>query len=448
MITTTREPSSEPRIKVAYMLHRFPYLTETFIMHEMYALRACNVDVHIFSLLSPKHDIVHAEAKELQRFTTYSRFVSLPIVAALLHFLGRHPVRLLRSLVNTIRQTIHEPGTMARALVLFPKSVLYARQIQALGVQHVHAHFVWLEGLAAGVVTDLTGIEFSIHPHAFDLFSRHQKDVRAELENAAKVVTISKYHQDYIARLCPGIRAADIAIVHCGVDVDKFRPLPGGKRNGPFRILSVGRLLEKKGYPYLIQACALLKQRGVPFCCEIVGGGKKHATELQQLIARHGLQNDVTLAGPLGQDDIVKRYHNSDLFVLACIPAASGDQDGIPVVLMEAMACGLPVVSTALSGIPELVHDGHNGRLVPPRDAEALASAVEELIACETTRAAFAARARETVVAEFEIKKNAARMAAIFRAVIGTHDPHQRPSTRRPVSELEMAGATDSRSFP
>ncbi|MCH7750535.1 MAG: glycosyltransferase [Planctomycetes bacterium] len=410
--------SQRPRIKVAYILHRFPYLTETFIMREMHSLRDNNVDLHIFSLLSPIHNIVHKEAKELAPLARYSPFVSLEIVLALLFFLIWSPIRFARSFVKTIRQTWREPRLLLRTLVLFPKTVFYARQMQRLEVQHIHAHFVWLEGIAAGIVSELTGVTFSIHPHAFGLFSRDQQDVRVELENATKIVTVSRYHQDYIENLCPRIRAGDIQIVHYGVDTQLFRPLRNPLKNNPPRILSVGRLVEKKGHKYLVDACALLKQRGVAFQCEIVGSGKKERKELQTRIDNHGLADCVTLLGAQGQEEILKLCQTSDVLALACIRARDGDQDGMPNVLIEAMACGLPVVTTRIAGIPEIVKDGYNGRLALDRDVGSLADGIEDLIQDEYARLEFGRRARETVVQHFEIKSNAARLAHVFRSIV------------------------------
>ncbi len=408
--------SMEHKLKVAYILHRFPYLTETFIMREMYWLRADGVELEIFSLLPPKRSLVHDEARELLPYAHYSPFWSWNILKAQGHFLWRSPGRYLRALAKAIWQTYREPKVLMLVLSLFPKSVYFAQRMEALQVEHVHAHFVWLEGIAAGIANDLIGVTFSIHPHAFGLFSRNQRDVRCELENASQVISVSSYHRNYIAKLCPKISPAQIEVVYYGIDPHYFRPASKQASDGPIRILSVGRLVEKKGYEYLIDACALLAKRKVAFQCQIVGDGSLREA-LQARIARHGLQDRVTLLGALGQAQILELYQHSDIFALPCVRARDGDQDGLPNVLIEAMACELPVVTTPLTGIPDLVHDGENGVLVKERDVPSLAVALEKLIVDESLRRQLGQQARQKVLADFQIQHNAAQMATIFRRV-------------------------------
>jgi colanic acid/amylovoran biosynthesis glycosyltransferase len=410
----------QENLKVAYILHRFPHYTETFILREMIWMRDHDVDVEIFSLLPPRqdHEVVHEQSKRLLPYVHYSPLFSIQIVGALLYFLFSKPGNLVRALIRLVRQTIHEPNLMLRMLFLFPKIVYFARQMQELGIDHIHAHFAWMEGLAAGVVKDLLGITFTIHPHAFGLFSRDQRDVRAELENASQIVTISDYHRRYIANLSPVIQESDVEIVYCGIEMDTMRPPAHRPQNDPIVITSVGRMIEKKGFEYLVEACAILAKRGINFECRIVGRGPLQDL-LQSRIEEYGLQDQIILVGVLEQADVVKLYQGSDLLALACVVAKDGDRDGIPVVLMEAMACGLPVVSTVTSGIPDLVVDGENGFLVPARDAEAFADAMERLIADESLRTELGANARQAIEDKFQIGHNAAKLAGIFRRVSG-----------------------------
>lgn len=406
----------ENKLKVAYILHRYPHLTETFIMREMYWLREGGVEVNIFSLLPPKHEIVHEQAKELLSNTHYSALLSWLVIKAQLHFLRCSPGRYLRALAKIIWQTYRELKVLVSALTLFPKSVYFAQQMGALGIEHVHAHFVWLEGIAAGIAADLLDITFSIHPHAFGLFGRNQRDVRCEIENTSQVVTVSTYHRDYIATLCPRISPEDIEIVHYGVDTEYFRPTTRRLNNNPVRILSVGRLVEKKGYDYLIDACALLADRGLNFQCQIVGAGPRQEA-LQMRINQRKLQDRVILLGRLGQDRILELYQTSDIFALACTVARNGDRDGMPNVLIEAMACGVPVVTTPVSGIPDLVHDGVTGLLAKERDVSGLADALECLIVNADLRQHLGNEARQTILNGFQIQHTTAKMATIFRQV-------------------------------
>jgi colanic acid/amylovoran biosynthesis glycosyltransferase len=405
-------------LKVAYILHRFPHLSETFIMREMNWLLRHNVDVKIFSLLPPKHKTVHEGAKRLLTYSHYSPLFSVSIVRALLFFLFTRPINLFKALFRLVQQTFREPKLMAVMLALFPKIVYFARQLQALGIDHIHAHFVWMEGLAAGVVKDLLEITFTINPHAFGLFSRNQRDVRAELENASKIITISNYNRRHIANLSPVIEERDIEIVYCGIEMDTMRPPTQRPQNNAARIVSIGRMIEKKGFEYLVEACAILAGRGVDFVCRIVGQGPLKEL-LQSRIEEYGLQEQVILVGILEQSDVVKLYQDSDLFSLACVVAEDGDRDGIPVVLMEAMACGLPVVSTVTSGIPDLIVDEENGFLIPARDAKAFADALEKLISDANLRLELGMNARQTIQDKFQLDHNAAKLLDIFRRVSG-----------------------------
>ncbi len=406
-------------LKVAYILHRFPYLTETFIMREIDCLRRLDVDVEIFSLLRPRHSVIHDQAHELLSLTHYSPFVSWSIVKAQLFYLVRSPWRYLNALRNVVRQSAREPGVFLRSMVLFPKSVSFARSIKAQQFDHIHSHFVWIDAIAAGVVSDLTGITFSIHPHAFGLFGRNQKSVKNELEHAAEVVTISEYHRNYIQRLCPDMDPDRIHVVYCALDTELLKP---EKRRSdastPMRILSVGRMVEKKGFEYLVAACHNLAERGTEFECHIVGSGSGKE-QLQKQIHELGLQDHVHLVGSLSQEQILDYYRESDIFALPCVIARDGDRDGIPVVLMEAMACEVPVVTTPVTGIPDLVTDREAGLLVEERIVEELTGALTELISDGDLRRRLGARGRQIIVEKFEIRKNIEKLAAIFRHASG-----------------------------
>jgi glycosyltransferase involved in cell wall biosynthesis len=430
-----------PPLRVAYILHRFPSLTETFVAREMYWIRRHGVDVTIFSLMRPKHPASSEEARALQDRAHYSPGLSRAVVAAQVRFLRRNPVAYFRALARVIRQTYREPKVMLLALALFPKSVLFAAMMQDLDIQHVHANFVWLEGLAAGVVRDLVGITFTLQPHAFGLFGRNPGNVRNEIANASHVVTISEYHRSYITDLCPTVAKSDVSVVHCGVETNQITPPAERGSARPPRILSVGRAIEKKGHEYLIDACALLRDRGLGFECDIVVGDDDGRRRLQERIDGRQLGARVRLLGAHDQAELLGRYRSSDIFALACTVAADGDRDGIPVVLMEAMACELPVVTTPVAGIPELVRDDESGLLVPVRDAPALADALAQLLTDAEMRARLGKRGRQAVQSGFEAEANAAEMAVIFRRVASGPPARSRLSAQ-PVFNPESIGGT------
>lgn len=407
-------------MKVAYILHRFPVLSETFIMRELHWIRRHGIDVTIFALLPGTDKLVHDQAQELLGLTHYSPFLSRAVVRAQAHFLRRSPGRYMTALAGVIRQTWREPLVMLRGLLLFPKSVYFAQRIQTLGIEHIHAHFVWVDGLAAGVAADLLHLPFSLHSHAFDLYQRNPHNVRQELQHASQVVTISEYNRRYIAQLCPAMDPSQVEVVYCGVDTAVFQPEPKQAADGILRVISVGRLIEKKGMVYLIEACKQLVDRGLAIECRIVGEGPLHSS-LQARIEQLGLQPHVTLLGALAQDEVRRLIQAGDVMVLAATVAASGDQDGIPIVLMEAMACGLPVVTTPVSGIPELVVDGQTGLLTQERSPSELADALEKLACDDGLRQRLGSQARAMVVSRFDLRQNSAKLASIFHRVAKRH---------------------------
>ena len=387
----------------------------------MLLLRELGLDVYIFSMLPPHSGPIHRQVQQMMPYVHYSPFLlSGKLILAQLYYVFHSPVKYVSAFARAIWQTYREPLVLLRMLILFPKSVYFARQVQALKVDHIHAHFVWINGIAAQIASDLTGITFSLHPHAFDLFTRDQESVRRQLELASRVVTVSEYHRSYIARLCPRWSPAEIKVVHYGLDPTEFEPGQSRAEDPTVRLVSVGRLEEKKGFEYLIDACALLADRGYSFRCTIIGKGSLR-DQLQARIDRHQLQNHVLLLGARDQAAVQDLYRHSDIFVLPCVIAASGDRDGMPNVLLEAMALQLPVVTTSVTGIPELVHDGENGLLVPERNAQALAHGIERLINDPALRLTFGQRGRETVLAGFDIHQTAAQLAQVLQETLILH---------------------------
>jgi colanic acid/amylovoran biosynthesis glycosyltransferase len=408
------------KFKVAYYLQRFPYLTETFILREMLLLRKRGLDVQVFSLLPPAPtSTMHQQVQDMMPYVHYGPFFfSIKLILAQFYFLFRSPLKYLRALWRAIWQTSPEPAALWRMLIIFPKAVYFAKQLENMQVDHIHAHFVWLNAIAAQVAADLIGITYSLHAHAWDIFQRNRESVRRQLELASAIITVSEYHRQYLADLCPRWRPEAIRVVHYGLDPVEFAPAQASAADNRARIISVGSLFEKKGHAYLIDACAQLAERGYAFRCSIVGSGPLRDT-LQARINEHRLHECVLLLGAKNQAEVQNLYRHSDIFVLACVVAKSGDRDGMPNVLLEAMAMQLPVITTPVTGNLELVHDGETGLLVPERDARALALAIERLINDQALRRELGQHGRQAVLAGFDIHETAAQMASIFREICG-----------------------------
>jgi len=306
-----------------------------------------------------------------------------------------------------------------RALVLFPKSVLIARLAKESGVRNIHAHFATLPALTAYIISELTEISYSITAHAHDIFVDTAM-LRQKMERASFVVTISEFNKSYLLKLFPDIPDEKIQVVRCGVEPEHYSCLPlnhpPGRQRNP-RILCVASLEPYKGIEYLIRACGLLRRSVQDFQCQIIGDGKDRR-RLQALIRKLQLEERVQLLGPRRQDEVMEQLSQADLFVLPSVVARNGQMEGIPVALMEAMASGVPVVASRLSGIPELVEHGKNGLLVPPGDEIALSRALELLCLHGGMRKRFGRQGCEKVVKEFHLRKNVAELDSLLNGSI------------------------------
>jgi glycosyltransferase involved in cell wall biosynthesis len=302
-------------------------------------------------------------------------------------------------------------------LVIFLKAVWLVKELEESPVQLVHTHFAWLSAAAAMIVSQLLGLPLTITAHAFDIYSGRNDLLGLTTKVADRIVTISEYNKRAILDMDSILNAEKIQVIHCGIDLDNFRVTDRGPANGVMQITSVGSLIEKKGHKYLIRACSELKAMGVDFHCVIIGGGELEQ-RLQLLIQDLKLEDMVTLAGTQTQTWVRDRLCRSDLFALACVVAGDGERDGIPVAMMEALAMEVPVVSTSVSGIPELIQNGETGLLVPERDATALAAAFARLAQDKALRQKLARQGRTLVEREYDIAKNATQLVRLFQRVI------------------------------
>lgn len=246
-------------------------------------------------------------------------------------------------------------------------------------VSHIHSQWIHSCGTVAMYLAWLLDVPFSFTGHATDLF-RDRSALLDKIERADFIVCISEFHRDFY--LEHGARPAQCVIAYCGIDPSWFHPPASGaeRTQQRYRILASGRLVEKKGLTYLLDACKLLVERGESIECVIGGSGPLEAA-LRAQVDRLGLAGQVEVTGQaLMQEKIIDFMHGGDVYVLPCVWAADGDVDGLPQMLMEAMACGLPAISTRLVGIPDLIRDGETGLLVPPNDASALADAIQRLM--------------------------------------------------------------------
>lgn len=399
-------PMRTPRARVAYIMSRFPQLSETFVLTEMLALEESNVAVEVFPLLRGTAKVMHSEAQRYVERAHYLPHLSPAILGALWYWLLRRPGALLSLWAEVLGGTLGSMNYFFGALGVLPKAALQARRMQELGVTHVHAHFANHPAVAALAIHRLTGIPFSFTVHAHDLYV-DQHLLRTKVAAASSVIAISEYNRQFIMRECGEALSRNVVVVHCGVDTDLFTPpvTDGPRRDGALRILCVGSLVEKKGQRHLVDACQQLAARGIAVECQLVGDGPAR-TALEAQVASLGLGDVVTFAGGQPRDAVRAMLGTADVMVLPSIVTRAGNMEGIPVALMEAMACGVPVISTRTSGIPELINDGVDGFLVPPADAATLADRLAVLADDPARRQDMGARGRAKIVRDFDLRKN------------------------------------------
>jgi colanic acid/amylovoran biosynthesis glycosyltransferase len=411
-----RQQKTSQAPKVAYIMSRFPKLTETFILYEMLAMQQQGIQVEVYPLIREREEVMHPEAMQFVSVAHYQPFMSLPILRANLYFLWKKPFAYLKTLWDVLRANWGSYNFFTGVIGIFPKTVLFAYQMRADQVQHVHAHFASHPAAAGFIIHRLVGIPYSFTAHGSDLH-RDRHMLREKVAEAAFVAAISEYNKELIVSECRGNYREKVKVVHCGVDTEVFRArsheTPYEKGENPFMIVCVGTLHEVKGQPYLIEACRLLQERGHNFECHFVGDGPDR-TSLNELVEQAGLSGKVRFHGRLTRDEIARLLLDADVLTAPSVPTSDGRREGIPVVLMEAMGSGVPVIASNLSGIPELVNDQLTGLLVPPRDARFLADALERHIQDPGLRRHLGNAGRAKVVEEFDLNKNAAKLAQYF----------------------------------
>ncbi|MBI3447967.1 MAG: glycosyltransferase [Acidobacteria bacterium] len=400
-------------MKVAYLVSLFPKISETFILREMQSLRERGVEVAVVSLKSRREPLAHPGAREFEADTIYADGAG-PAAAAFVSSLATRPLASGGALARvTAGSLATAPAELVKSLPLVAVAARVGRLLRARGIDRVHAHWATYPALVAWAVRRLEGIPYSLTAHAHDIFAPNPL-LRRKILESDFTVTISESNRRHLERACGAEAARRLRVVHCGVPLGEY-PVREALPAGPVRVISVGRLVDYKGFPTLLRAIATLRDRGRDVTCEIIGDGPLEAT-LRLLIREFTLTDRVELTGSRPMDEVRRTISAASVCALACERGRGGLMDGIPVVLMEAMALGVPVVSTRLSGIPELVEDGRTGLLVEPGDARALADALDAITTDLPLAARLAGAARRHVEDHFDIAKSADALLALMRS--------------------------------
>jgi glycosyltransferase involved in cell wall biosynthesis len=424
---------------VVYVLKGYPRRSELFIAGEIWRLEQLGTRLHLVVLTPPEEVTHHAIVAEVRAVPWYlPAMTSLSAttawawlranlrayVPAVRRMARRHPVRLTQVAVSAAAQSVRaRTGWRPRKLYLkeLLQAVAVADRIDELGdAGHVHAHFAHGSTTVTWWAARMCGLPFSFTGHAKDLYRESLNPaglLARKLRAAAFAVTCTGANVEHLRSLGTG---TPVHLVYHGLNPDfaRLAAASGGSvEPHRFRVLSVGRMVDKKGFDVLVEAVDLLRRDGIDAELVVAGEDGPAADVVNEIIAARDLGRVVRRIGPIDQLQLLGMLRSCSVFALACRVAADGDRDGIPNVLVEAMAAGVPVVSTTVSGIPELVTDGVDGLLVGPGDPAALAAALAHLARDASLRRRLGAAGRRTVATRFDGDALAAELAALMEVV-------------------------------
>ncbi|HEY2955267.1 MAG TPA: glycosyltransferase family 4 protein [Candidatus Eisenbacteria bacterium] len=399
--------------RVGYVIKVFPRFSETFILNELLELERLGVPVTVYSLKAPILGPVHPAVARLGARVVYLPERPLHWLTrgawAAAKLLARRPAVVLPVLAYVATRRTHQ------AWKRFLQASCLVQDLRAHPLDRLHAHFASAPARVAMLASRLAGLPFSFTAHAKDIYqSGTDWDVLRDKMRAAEfVVTVSDYNRAYLERLLGDTNGhCTIRRLYNGVDLQLFSPAEREDHGGI--VLAVGRLVEKKGFDDLLRAWPRVLARHPHARLVIVGAGPE-AARLEDLARALAIAGRVTWAGPEPQERVRAWMARASVLCLPCRIAADGNRDGLPTVLLEAMAVGLPCVSTAVTGIPEILGDGEGGLLVQPGDSEALAEIVAGLLADPERRAVLGAAGRARAEALFDLRRNVGRLASWFR---------------------------------
>ncbi len=427
---------SQPVPTIAYIIKGYPRNSEAFITNEIALLKSKGLSIHIFSVKKPPltqdASVSHAISTDVTYLPEVQSLTTMPFFSWLRqtlpsftqsHFslFGQRPMAYLTTLWQALLMCLHyRTGLFLKPKFIFFKEFLQAgfiadQTLKSGQYDQFHAHFCHGATTIALLASRMTGIPYSFTAHAKDIYlpTLNPKDLlQKKMRHATFIATCTEANRAHLQEVCPNAAKKVYRIYH-GVNTKNFVPHHMGNRNVPL-ILSVGRHVKKKGFTYLIRACGILRDRGHQFQCMILGESDEETSQIRQFIRSLDLETIIRLEPGVSQEELRHIYHRATIFALACHIVDNGDRDGIPNVLAEAMAAEIPVVSTSISGIPELINHKQNGLLVPQKNPDVLANALEELLMNPVLRTILAKAGRERILQIFDAQSNIEDLAHLF----------------------------------
>ncbi len=391
-------------MKIAYLLKKFPRLSETFVLNEILGQEGLDTDIHVFSRRKPDDEPRHPQLARLR-----AEVETLPYSKEINPWQEVFPGGAVRGdLIESIRSAMRQLDgiEIGRFPSLLAEAIYLRRRCAELGIDHIHVHFATDSAITAMLLQDLGGPTYSITAHAKDIY-RSTVDPRLLsrlFERSAFSVTVCDANVRWLEDLVSVEAIARIRRLYNGIDLEVFVPDKGPRPENS--ILAVGRLVEKKGFDVLLKALAQVRDRKVPFQATIAGDGDQRAV-LEALSAELKLGEHVKFIGAVDQNEVRSAMSSATLFCLPCVTGTDGNRDALPTVLLEALAVGLPCISTPVTGIPEILGGGEAGIIVPEHDVESTAEAIQKLLSDREARESFAAKGVERARRLFDGRANA-----------------------------------------
>ncbi len=404
---------SRKKLHVAYIIDRFPSPTEHFILNEITSLERRDIRITILVLRKQKKYLDMPELKKLESPVRYLPriFLALPF---LVYFY--YPSLLFCAKKHKQGFKLHSPKSFFKLFRDYCTNLFFFAYLKGKDIDHIHAHFAFVATDIASLLSEKLGVKCSFTMHSRDIYLNSPQRLGELLSKASFAITCTNYNRDYINKLTSQKYGKKIFTVYHGINVLKWGGGEQAKKkvSTDIRILSVARLVEKKGLVYLLEAVKRLTRGGHNIQCTIIGKGPQEK-QLKSFIKNNGLREHVHILG-FQQRDVVRKYlMEADIFLLPCTVAKDGDRDGLPNTVLEAMAIGVPVVSTNVSAIPEAIRDRKTGMLVNEKDELALAKAVSELLENKGLYRQIAKKSRKEIVERFDHQVSIGQLLAIFK---------------------------------
>lgn len=377
---------------LAMILKGYPRISETFISNEIRLLEKRGVKIHIISMRKPREDFTHKSISEIKAKVSY---LPSTLEGCLEELFGSTDQNAglkdprykedpdFTARIDKIWDNFRQTGSEASFKHMLQAEYIVEKILPGSNIFHIHAHFAHSPTSVARNTSRLSGLPFSFTAHAKDIYTQAPEKITAKISEAKFAVTCTGYNCKYLEEIAP--KGKPIHKVYHGIDLSLFTSDKDSSSSAPYEIFTVARFTTKKGLPTVFKALKVLADKGIDFSYKIVGDGDDRESTLA-LIENLGLSSRCTWLGTKPHEEVLELYRSADLFVLGCEIAPNGDRDGIPNVLAESMAMGVPVVATTISGIPELIDNGKTGLLVEPGDYSAMADAMEKILTDQTLR--------------------------------------------------------------